>query len=92
MTSLLFEHRESAAPIVPTLAPHATSKSRDIHVQEGIPRVSPHPKCQDRDEHRVCKRGDFAAVGSSAASIRIVVVLKSATACAAYTAAFTILN
>ena len=83
MASLLVAHFESAAPMVPTLATHAASKSREIHVPEVILHVLPRLKSQDKDARGVCKKGDFAAVAGAAPSVCIVVALKAATAYAA---------
>ena len=79
MASLLFARRESAAPMVPTLAPHASSKSRESHVLEDIPHVLPLPKSQDGDSLGIFERGVFAAVAGAAASVRVVVALKAVT-------------
>ena len=75
--------------MVPTLAPHAASKSWESHVPEGILRVIPCPKIQDGGTHGVCKRGAFADVAGAAASVCVVVVLKAAIAYSASVATST---
>ena len=89
MDPLLLALRKASSPLVPTLAPHAASKSREGHVPEDIPRVIPRPKIQDGDAHGVINRGAFAAMVGAAASVRVVVALKLATAYSASAATST---
>ena len=75
--------------MVPTLAPHTTSKSRDSHVPEDIPRFLPRPNSQDGYACGVCDRGAFAVLAGAAADICFVGALKTATVCAASVATST---
>ena len=86
---VLLALRESVDLLVPTLAPQADYKSREVHVPEDILHVIPRPKSKDGDTHRVRNRGAFAAMAGAAVSVRIVVTLKVATASSASAATST---
>ena len=72
----------SSGPMMPALAPNATSESRKGHFSEYISRVLSFPKSHDRDVCRVREWGAFTTLASTAASIRGVGGLIMANTCA----------